>query len=346
MPPVLVFLLLAATLLAWVSVPLIPALLELRHPRDADPLAGVGRDAGSLFYFANSFLQRATAEGLLGPAVPERLSDGTPVRVHGAASPLATQRAAFRDVVVVTDPTPFPAGTVLAGEVVAQQSMPGTPEMIVRALLGMRDVELGANSTVLRWVHAKGVLEAKEGTQLMGRATSDRTIILSAGVTFQRIEADTVLVAGGEPPLVPPPVRGRTAWTPRGGVALGERYWRVQGDVEIPAGAELDGSLVATGSILVGAGALVRGSLKAQEVMVVCRGAEVDGALSAWQGIGIEAGARVHGPVIAEEDITIEAATVGVPGGRTTVVGHTVVLAPGATLHGAVMAGTGRVAAR
>ena len=49
------------------------------------------------------------------------------------------------------------------------------------------------------------------------------------------------------------------------------------------------------------------------------------------------------GPVIAEQDITIEAATVGFPGVRTTVVGHTVSLAPGATLHGAVMAGRGQV---
>jgi cytoskeletal protein CcmA (bactofilin family) len=203
-------------------------------------------------------------------------------------------------------------------------------------------VALGANSTVLRWVHARGILEAHEGVELMGRATADRTIILSPGVTFQRIEADTVLVAGGDPPPPPPP-RQRQAWTPRGGVQLGEGYWRVLGDVEIPPGVLLEGSLVATGSVLVGENALVRGAIKAQELLVVCRGAEVEGALSAWQGIGIEAGARVAGPVIAEEDITIEAATVGFPGVRTTVVGHAVTLAPGATLHGAVMAGRGRV---
>ena len=342
MPSLVVFLLLAVTLAAWLLLALVPAILELRIPRDADPLAGVGRDAGSLFYFANSFLTRASAEGLLGPAVPTALSDGTPVRVHGAASPLATQRAAFRDVVVVTDPLPFPTGTVLAGEVVAQQTLPPTEQLVVRALLGMRDVALGANSTVLRWVHARGILEAHEGVELMGRATADRTIILSPGVTFQRIEADTVLVAGGDPPPLPPP-RERQAWTPKGALQLGEGYWRVLGDVEIPPGVLLEGSLVATGSVLVGERALVRGAIKAQELLVVCRGAEVDGALSAWQGIGIEAGARVAGPVIAEEYITIEAATIGFPGVRTTVVGHAVTLAPGATLHGAVMAERGRV---
>lgn len=344
MPPFLVFALLAATLAVWMALPLIPALLELRSPRDDDPLAGVGRDSGSLFFFANSFLKRATAEGLLNPVVPTALSDGTPVRVHGAATPLPAQPTAIRDVLVVTDATPLPAGSVLGGEVVAQQSMVGEEEIIVRALLGMRDVELGANSTVLRWVHARGTLEAGEGTQLLGRATSDRTLILSPGVTFQRIEADTILVAGADPPTPTPP-KQRTPWTPRGGAQLGERYWRVLGDVEVPAGAVLEGALVATGSILIGEGALIRGSVKAQELLVVCRGAEVEGSLSAWRGIGIEAGARVLGPVIAEEDITVEAATIGVPGGRTTVVGNEVLLAPGATLHGAVMANAGRVPA-
>ena len=339
-----VFLLLALTLVAWVLLALIPAIMELRRPRDASPLAGVGRDSGSLFYFANSFLARATAEGLLGPAVPATLSDGTPVLVHGGAAPLEAGDGPVREVVVVTDPTPLPAGAVLAGEVVVQQSLAPSEELVLRALLGMRDVTLGAHSTVLRWVHARGILEAREGVRLLGRATSDRTIVLSPGVTFQRIEADTVLVAGADPP---PAAAGRprVPWTPRSGVQLGKRYWRVLGDVEIPAGAVLEGALVATGSVLIGEGAQVRGSVKAQELLVVCRGAEVEGALSAWGGIGIESGARVEGPVISEADITVEAATIGMPGGRTSVVGSTVTLAPGATLHGAVMAANGRVPA-
>ncbi|MBU6365772.1 MAG: polymer-forming cytoskeletal protein [Gemmatimonadetes bacterium] len=338
----LVFVLLAGTLAAWVLLALIPAFVELRARRDAEPLPGVGRDSGSLFYFANSFLTRATAEGLLGPGVPATMSDGSRVLTHGGASSLEAGPDAFREVVVVTDASPLPPGAVMLGEVVAQQSLAPSDDLVVRALLGMRDVTLGENSTVLRWVHARGVLEAREGVQLLGRATSDRTIVLSPGVTFQRIEADTVLVAGADPPP-PSDTREKVPWTPRGGVQLGKRYWRVLGDVEIPAGAVLEGALVATGSVLIGEGARIRGSVKAQELLVVCRGAEVEGALSAWGGIGIESGARIEGPVISESDITVEAATIGMPGGRTTVVGNLVTLAPGATLHGAVMAATGRV---
>ena len=46
MPSLVVFLLLLITMAAWLLLALVPAILELRLPRDADPLAGVGRDAG------------------------------------------------------------------------------------------------------------------------------------------------------------------------------------------------------------------------------------------------------------------------------------------------------------
>ena len=107
---------------AWLLLALVPAILELRLPRDADPLAGVGRDAGSLFYFANSFLTRASAEGLLGPAVPAAVSDGHMMSVERLRGVTAVDRDAM--TVTVLSGTPLcDLNVLLAAEGLARRNL-------------------------------------------------------------------------------------------------------------------------------------------------------------------------------------------------------------------------------
>ena len=65
MPPFMVFLVVFAVFLAWVSLPFLPAVVELLRPRDASPLTGVGSDAGDLTFFADGFRRYASTSGLL-----------------------------------------------------------------------------------------------------------------------------------------------------------------------------------------------------------------------------------------------------------------------------------------
>ena len=338
--PGLAFAILLLVTLLWMSVPLIPAFSELIRPRDAAPLDAVGNDAGDLTYFAESFLARATAEGLLGPTIPRYLSDDTQVLVHSTGQLIAPDKKVLSDVAVIVDGAAIPDGTELLSETLARVTLHGSAGSTYRALLGMRDVYLGPGSTVLRWVHAAGRLEVAENCHLFGRATANRQIVLSTGVAFDRLESDVVRVTDVE--TAPTPILPTGAFErfiPRKATEMGPNYWRVLDDVNIPAGNILSGSLIASGSIVVGDGARLSGSIKSHEEIVVRTGAVIAGSISARGTVTIEAGGRVIGPVISETAKVVEAAIVGEPGKRTTITAPTIRLMPGATIHGAVMAG-------
>jgi len=337
--PLAAFALLLGALLSWMFLPLIPAMMELIRPQDATPLNAVGNDAGRLTYFADSFTQFATREGLLGMTVPARLSDGTRVRAHAHDARLAASNQPVTDLVVLFDSEPLPENTVLERECVARRSTRGSAGVTYRALLGQEDVLLGHNSTILRWVHARGRLVAETGTRLNGRATADGSITLAADVSFDRLESGVVRVSGNvaqEPPASATVTR--RAFVPQPAVSMGPNYWRVTGDLTIPAGAELTGSVIATGSIFVREGACVNGSMKAHREIRIEKGVVVSGSCTARGRIDIGAGSRVSGPVISETDIYVHSALVGAAGKLTTVTAPVVRLMPGATVYGAIMA--------
>jgi predicted acyltransferase (DUF342 family) len=341
-PPELAFLALLAALVGWMTLPLLPALLELYFPKDASPLDAVGNDAGNLTFFAESFTRRVTQEGLLGTMVPPRLSDGSTVRTHSQGQPLVKQRRPVNDFVVLLDTEPLPDGIELGSECLARLTVRGGTGCTYRALLGQRDVVLGPNSTVLRWVHARGRLEVGEGSKLLGRATAERSIVLAPNVSFDRLESDVIRVAGVEDTVEAPtlPTGAYQRFVPeKRARSMGPAYWRVEDNLLVPSGAALVGSVIATGAIVVDDGARVTGSIKAHHDVRICSGAVVVGAISARGRITIERGAKVSGPIVSESAIVIEAAVVRSKDARTTVAAPIVRLLPGATIYGAVMAG-------
>ncbi len=344
--PELVFTLVLTGTILWIAVPFVPALMELLRPRDAAPLNAVGQDAGKLTYFATSFTERMTSEGLLGTSVPPRLSDGTKVRVHNTMEPLAVSREPITDVVVLMDDTPLPNGASIATECLARRTFHSGSDGTYRAILGQRDVQLGAGSTVLRWVHANGRLEAATRSRLLGRATSDREILLEPEVQFDRLDAPMVRVGGGgtfETPILP--TSAYAPFVPENAIALGHGYWRVSGNLVVPADMSLAGSVIVRGNLVVSEGARIEGSIKAHGTIHVKTGAVIMGAVTARGRIVIEDGARLSGPVISEIKITIGSSVVGIASKRTTVTAPRVELRSGATVYGAVMAADGGVTA-
>ncbi|MCC6242697.1 MAG: polymer-forming cytoskeletal protein [Gemmatimonadaceae bacterium] len=342
MSPEIAFTLLLLGTVAWMAIPFIPALLELMRPQDASPLNAVGQDSGQLTYFATSFMDRMKNEGLLGTSVPPTLADGTAIRVHQNAEPLASSRTPINDVVVLMDDTPMPNGLHIVRECLSRRTFHGGANSSYRAVMGQRDVMLGEGSTVLRWVHANGRLEAARGTRLLGRATSDREILLELGVQFDRLDAPMVRVGGGgtlETPILP--VSAYTPYVPEHSIAMSIGYWRVTGDLNVPAHTSVSGSIIVLGSVIIGEGARVEGSIKSHGTMHIKSRAVVIGSVSARGRIVIEDGARLSGPVISERSIAIGASVVGVASKRTTVTAPRVQLRAGATVYGAVMSADG-----
>ena len=338
MPEALAVFLLFLGTLGWATLPLIPGIIELFAPRDAAPLHAVGSDSGDLNFFAESFTKRALREGLFGDTVPTRLSDGSRIRTHSADNPLPRQRT-FTDFVVLTDSTPIPEGTEFASECLARTALQAPVGVTFRSLLGERDVHLGEDTTVLRWVHTRGQFEAETGTRLLGRATAEHGMFLAPGVYFDRLEAGVIVVSKSAPTEVqelPPSAYER--FKPRDAQAMGPNYFRIEDDLIVPAGRVLNASVIVTGNLIVEDGARINGSVKAHEEIVVRGGGVIDGAATARGRVLVESGARVSGPIISESAVLVQSAVVGRPGTKITVSAPVVRLKPGATIYGTIMA--------
>lgn len=368
------FLLLLAATAAWILLPVIPALRELLHPTDAEPLNAVGHDAGDLTVFADGFrdylarqlpdVGRVAADlaGGVGVAVATSpratagtLGDGTPyVQLTGDASALrdvAHTDGAVPRIVIADGPLTLPGGETFLLEFLARGALQGGPEAIYRALLGEGDVSLGDRSEVLRWVHAAGDLALGNGCIVHGRASALGRMLLAPGVTFTRIRAARIVavsvnhdVAGHdmlqEPPLLPPVISG-TVKLPTG--ATRERgYTRITGDFTVPAGGTLTGALVATGRLVVGDGARIGGSVKVHGDCVLGDEVVIDGTVVSRRGVTTGARCHIRGSLAAERDVIVGAGTwIGGPNLPASVAAETVVLRVGVQVFGAVSARRG-----
>jgi cytoskeletal protein CcmA (bactofilin family) len=350
----LAFLLLLLGCLAWLLLPLAPALRELLRPTDAAPLAMVGQDAGDLTFFADRFraylreqLGERHADGALAPN--GRLPDGTPwVR---AGSDQVPRTPSHVDALVLADPgAVLPPDGVYAMEVYARGELTCGARSIVRALLSDAECRMGDEVDVLRWVHADGVLRIGSGSTLHGRGTSDAAIHLGAGVRFARLRAPRIAAlntAAAEAPHrigssgVSEPL---TRFDPPGAVRLGDGRLRVDGSLHVPARSTVAEHLVVRGDLHVGPGARLDGAIKAHGSVTLAEGAVVRGAVVARLDVHAQRGVWVAGAVIAERAVILSAdVVVGSPAQPTTVAAPCVRLEPGAVVYGAVTTEDGAV---
>lgn len=342
----LMFLLLLLAAMAWLLLPLIPALRELLHPADAEALTQVGHDAGDLAIFATGFrryLERELASGD-DPATPGQLRDGTPLlQLTGQTDVLrraATPEGAVASLVLVNEPVVLPGNETFLYEVYARDRFVGGSDAVYRALLVERDAELGPRSRVLRWLHVEGDAVVGDAAVLEGRASVAGTMWLGANVQFGRVVAARI-VSGPDDPRIPTamePVLASTMKLPR--TAKPQRgFVRIDGDLEIPAGTSLVGHVVVYGNVSVGEGARVAGSIKSHGDCRIGRSAVVQGAIVARRSVHLGEGARSAGPVIAERDITLASgASVGRPDAPSSLTGERVTVHPGSQVFGAISA--------
>ncbi len=356
--PLAVALVLLGTL-AWVALPLLPAVLELVRPTDVDPLVMVGRDNADISRFARHFreyamanLTRLPSEALRGDYFG-KLADGTHfVRVARLTHVL--ERGALPDgshdrVVILEHPTELRGHERFRLEVWAKAAFHGGPAATYRAVLGETGVRLGARSTVLRWVHATGVLDVMPECRLFGRVSSEREIRLGDGVEFQRMGAPAVIVGQGTPPSALPAMSPAASYAvmdePERSRRLGD-HLRVETDWYLPPHTLVEGHLVVAGRLHVSPGVRIRGSVKAHGPLEVDQGAIIEGSVVSRDGIRLGAGCAVGGPVIAEGTIEIGSGTsVGTLVTPTTVTGRRVRLAPGVVVCGHIVTEEGGVTA-
>jgi predicted acyltransferase (DUF342 family) len=298
------------------ALPLIPSLVELRTKSDAQPLSVIQEHAGEIRHFATSFrtyiagLQQAlqqcvdtgtTAHGVL-PDGCEYLIWGRPSRLPD----LPTKQKACDLVIVAGTEFITPEDTTFSREIYAAEKFSGGEGSTYRAVLGEKNIHLGPDSRVMRWIHAVGDFSADQNCELYGRISADCTIRLGANTQFLRLNAPRIelgsLLPGTEKsPLeseVFPPAQPRIV-----------HRLLCEGDFEIAEGEVVSGSVVARGRLLIRSGARVCGSAKSHHEMILEPGVTVDGSLISASTMRIGPNCAIHGPVIAEREIKIAAGT-------------------------------------
>lgn len=344
--------LLLLAFVAWMLLPLVPALLELLRPTDATPLAMVGQDAGELTHFADRFRgyldEQLARSDDASTGSSGRFADGTPwVRLAAVADAPGAARV---DAVVLADAgTRLPSDTVYTMELFARGDVACGARTVVRALLADGACELGDGSDVLRWVHADGALSVGADTSLHGRATSHEAIELQPGVRFARLRAPRIATCGTADAEPSPPARREpdaalTPFTPPGAARLGEGYLRVDGSLDVPPRSLVRGNLIVRGDLRLGEGSRVLGAVKAHGSVTVGRDVAVEGAVVARREVHVGVGAQLGGVVIAEGAVELaERVRVGQPDRPATIAAPRVRLALHVTVHGAINTADGAV---
>jgi hypothetical protein len=334
-------------------LPLLPALLELRLKRDAQPLNVILQHAGEIRHFSYGF--RGYMSALLEPlrecagsgtTAKGTMSDGDEYLLLGRTGEALFVSAGggmanCHAVVAAGIDVVLPDGITFTKEFYAAGEFTSGETNVFRALLGEKDIHLKRASTVTRWAHAVGALRAGRDCDLYGRISSDREIQLESGCAFQRLNAPCIALGHSRTEVTE--VAAETVPTsPPAGRRL------VDDDLEIRAGDIVTTSIVTRGKLHIGAGARVLGSVKSSQHMRVEADVRVEGSLISASTMHIGPDCRITGPVIAEHGMTIEAGThCGSLRMPTTVTAPMIEIADGVVVFGTVWARTeGQVVSR
>ncbi len=334
-----------------ITIPLLPAIIELRLKRDAHPLDVVQQYGGDIRHFAHGFrriavelqpqLQECVAAGSTATGA---LPDGDEYVLLGRPDesffvPATRRDSTWRSVVAAGADLALPDGLTFAKEIYAAGDLTGGERCTFRAILGEKDVHLQRASKVTRWAHAAGRFRAEHDCDLYGRISADREIQLRSGCVFQRVNAPLIVsgfsdAAAGQSVSQHSDVSASAAPSP---APAGRTLY--DGDFVIRPGEVVPGSVVTRGKLHISSGARVLGSVKSNGHLEVDSGASVEGSLISGTTMHVGPGCRIGGPVLAEHGIVIESGTYcGSAVNPTTVGAPTIELEEGVLVFGTLWA--------
>jgi cytoskeletal protein CcmA (bactofilin family) len=350
----ILLILLTATVFA---LPFMPAMLELRWQTDAEPLRVVRAYDHDIRHFARGFRGYLRAQFPdLGSAQPGgeseigTLPDGTRfLFVNSNRVPIFTYRerneGVVNKVIIANTALDLPDGMTLLLEAYSTDWVRGGIGGVYRGVFGERDVTLGPESVVLRWLHAEGSVDVGRDSVLYGRLSAEQLAVIGDFCEFERVQAPRIEFGALAPEHATPATSGaelhavQENWSPRARAERSGNRWLVRGNVTIPEAAVFDADLVATGMVRVETGARVRGSLKGRTGLSLADDVRVGGSVVSANWLNIGRRCSVQGPVIAEGEVRILAGSViGSYDRPTTITAPRIVVSPGVVAHGQVWA--------
>lgn len=335
---------------ALIVLPFIPAISEWRNKKDAEPLRLVRDSQVDIRHFAFGF--REFVESTFGTLLeacresqkPERgvLEDGTPYLVVGEGE---SPDPSDNELVLSTGDLRLAGNTMFTAEIYSGGTVTGGEKNVLRAVLAENDINLGRDSTTIRWLHGGRSVNVEKGCVLYGRVSADESIRIEKDCCFERLHAPKIDFYDGEEMVDPvvrelqekPVVLNRFDITNEVEEAAGR--WMVFGDLEIPDGKIVENDLVVTGRVELGKGVCVKGSIKSRKEMHLDTGVVVEGSVVCERDIHIDSGCRISGLVLSERIIVIHSeTTIGSREQPTTVSGERIFIEPGVFACGTVWA--------
>lgn len=328
-------LLVAAFLL---MLPLVPALTEWHVKRDVAPLRIIRTHDGNAGTFAARF---RTYVRELQPYQHAAGSAADPswVAVGRGGYPILDvneYRKKRSDRGVLSEESiRLPDEFAFSREIYGGADVYGGKANRLRAVLAERNLYLGDDSIVTRWIHAEHV-KANHGCRLAGRVSADVEILIATGCMFRRLNAPRILFGAG------PWRKTETKGGYRADAAVpGKRALRARNGRVAPA-SRIDRNLLAQDAMRVGQAAEISGSLKSGDNLTIAANARVEGAVSCGRDLFIGRGCHIRGPVLAEGRILIGPdCCIGDPGHPTTVSAPIILVGDRVVVFGSVWARDG-----
>lgn len=326
-------------------VPMLPALIEWRRKRDAEPLKVVRDYDGNIEHFANGFRHFLTQQfGTwldTGGAAPDRvrvLVAGDDGAVLFSASELAS--GACARLLLARGPLALGDGMFYEKELYGGARLSSGDRNSFRAILACGDIALGADCSVLRWAHSDASVTAGVRARLYGRVSAAGQIHLQRGSRFGRMSAPQIRFGPPAPVNVLQPQRPRQPLAlPDDLLDQSAQRWLIGGNLAVPADTSHRGDLVARKHVTIGNHATIHGNIKSNGDMVIGDDVHIEGALVATGKLCIGARCLIKGPVVCDGQVVLCHGTViGRQDLPTTVTATEIRVEEGVLAHGTVWA--------
>lgn len=340
-------------LLALLMLPFIPGITEIRRKRDAEPLRIVRSYEVNVLYFANRFQEYintqfgAALKAIQNQAQTEQgeLDDGAQYCLLGRAETISFDSTEIRSqatnrMFIASSDLDLPGAMSYLNEVYANGVITGADENIYRAMLAGSDIELGRNSMLLRWMHAKGEIHIADGGTMYGRVSADKRIVFAGPSRFQRLNAPQILFGKEMPPA--PAQQARSEITANDlpvkvDVAAGR--WLIEEDLALEDNSCIHADLVVTGSLRLGNNCEIHGSIKSHRTLYIQAGCAIHGSIVSNRDIYIGHDSYLAGPLITEANIHIDSnCRFGSSTLPTTISAEEIHFQPDCVAHGTVWA--------
>ncbi|HUW97535.1 MAG TPA: hypothetical protein VMV40_01665 [Acidiferrobacter sp.] len=314
---------LVAIFFGFLFAPFIPGLYELFFPKDDKPLSIEMDYSKDARYFAQSFRR------LMHSYIPGETAGSERTKVQ-LSSGLETIKSFGGDFKTDSYDTDFKSILLVRGDLTAGRNNNFSREVyvlgdadfgnnnVLRAAAVDKNVNVGRNTRVVRWLDAEGSINAGRGSNLGISTTAGGAIALSRDCTFKRLYGNPVCTPTNDVrPALP------VDETEEATMVL-DYSGKIHTDsLKFDKPTEINGDLITIGELVITDRCTINGSIKTDGKITIDSGAKevlITGSIISESDITIRGNVKVLGNIFSQKAIFLKGAEVGMSGGIKSVI--------------------------